>query len=182
MERMKSTGGHPVAHAASGTPIAFEERLTQAKRDARKFRRDGPRFSAKMSAFLAAIRVMPLVKRAAQAAGVHRSSHYRKLKSCFAYAEAFQEAQMIGIDAIWDLAVERAMCGWEEPLVCRGRISLRKDPATGAMNSYYGAQVRQPPADVPPGTLSFSFCPRVALRGIEPQPGRTTAGRPPACG
>ena len=81
MERMKSTGGHRVTHAASGTPIALEERLTQAKRDARRFRRDHPRFSAKMSAFLAAIQVMPLVKRAAKAARIHRSSHYRKLKS-----------------------------------------------------------------------------------------------------
>jgi hypothetical protein len=133
MERMKSTGGHRVTHAASGTPMTLEERLTQAKRDARRFRRDWPRFSAKMSAFLAAIQVMPLVKRAAKAAGVHRSSHYRKLKSCPAYAETFQEAQMIGIDFIWDLAVERAVLGWEEPLVYRGRISLRRDPATGAM-------------------------------------------------
>ena len=53
--------------------------------------------------------------------------------ACPAYAEAFQEAQMIGIDFIWDLAVERAVLGWEEPLVYRGRISLRRDPATGAM-------------------------------------------------
>jgi len=86
-----------------------------------------------MTAFLAAIQVMPLVKRAAKAAGVHRCSHYRKLESSPAYASVFREAQRIGYDAIFDLAVERAVIGWDEPIVYRGRISLRKDPDTGEL-------------------------------------------------
>ena len=40
---------------------------------------------------------------------------------------------MIGWDTISDLAVERAMLGWEEPIVFRGRVSLRKDPDTGEL-------------------------------------------------
>src|ERR1039457_2160081 len=47
-------------------------------------------FGPKIRAFLAAIRVMPNVTRAAHAAKIHKSQHYFKLKSSSEYAAAFQ--------------------------------------------------------------------------------------------
>jgi hypothetical protein len=80
-------------------------------------------FGPKITAFLAAIRVMPNVKRAAKAAGIHRSQHYAKLQSSLEYRAAFDACLAIGFDALSDTAVERAEIGWEEPLVYKGRLT-----------------------------------------------------------
>jgi hypothetical protein len=88
-------------------------------------------FGPKITAFLAAIRVMPNVTRAAKAAKIKRSQHYAKLKSSPEYAAAFREALQIGCDALSDVAVTRATDGWEEPIVYQGKIALQKDPGTG---------------------------------------------------
>jgi hypothetical protein len=65
-------------------------------------------FRPKINAFLAAIRVMPNVTRAALAAKINRSQHYAKMKSSPEYAAAFQEARQMRCDAISDVAVTRA--------------------------------------------------------------------------
>ena len=131
---MKNTGSYAISLADSGTHLALVARSTTPAKGEVPGARERPRpFSPKMTAFLAAIQVMPLVKRAAKAAGVHRCSHYRKLQSSPAYATAFREAQKIGYDAILDIALERAVIGWDKPIVYRGRIALRKDPQTGQM-------------------------------------------------
>jgi len=131
---MKSTGKLRITLPDKGTHLALVPRsTTRAKSDAPLVRVPTGRFSPKMTAFLAAIEVMPLVKRAAKAAGIHRCSHYRKLQSSAAYASAFREAQRIGYDAIFDRAVELAVMGWDEPIVYLGRISFRKDPETGEL-------------------------------------------------
>jgi hypothetical protein len=88
-------------------------------------------FGPKMTAFLAAIRVMPNVTRAAHAAKINKSQHYDKFKSSPEYASAFQEALRMGCDALSDVAVTRATDGWEEPLVYQGRIAMQKDRGTG---------------------------------------------------
>ena len=88
-------------------------------------------FGPKIRAFLAAIRVMPNVTRAAHAAKIHKSQHYAKLKSSPEYAAAFQQALQIGYDALSDVAVTRATDGWEEPIVYQGRIALQEEPGTG---------------------------------------------------
>ena len=88
-------------------------------------------FGPKITAFLAAIRVMPNVTRAARAARIHKSQHYAKLKSNPEYAAAFREALQIGCDALSDVAVTRATDGWEEPVVYQGKIAMQKDPGTG---------------------------------------------------
>jgi hypothetical protein len=88
-------------------------------------------FGPKITAFLAAIRVMPNVTRAARAARINKSQHYAKLKSSPAYAAAFQQALQMGLDALSDVAVTRATEGWEEPVVYQGRIALQEDPGTG---------------------------------------------------
>jgi hypothetical protein len=88
-------------------------------------------FGPKITAFLAAIRVMPNVTRAAHAAKINKSLHYAKLKSSPEYAAAFQNAMQMGCDALSDVAVTRATEGWEEPVVFQGRIALQEDPRTG---------------------------------------------------
>ena len=88
-------------------------------------------FGPKISAFLAAIRVMPNVTRAARAAKIHKAQHYFKLKSSPEYAAAFQEALQMGYDALSDVAVTRATDGWEELIVYQGKIALQEEPGTG---------------------------------------------------
>jgi hypothetical protein len=88
-------------------------------------------FGPKIRAFLAAIRVMPNVTRAAHAAKIHKSQHYFKLKSSPEYAAAFQQALQMGCDALSDVAVMRATDGWEEPVVYQGKIALQGVPGTG---------------------------------------------------
>jgi hypothetical protein len=89
------------------------------------------RFSPKVDAFLAAIRVMPNVTRAAHAAKIHRSQHYAKMKSSPEYEAEFQDALRVGCDALSDVAVIRATEGWEEPVVYQGKIALHEEPGSG---------------------------------------------------
>jgi hypothetical protein len=88
-------------------------------------------FGSKISAFLAAIRVMPNVTRAARAAKINKSQHYAKLKSSPEYAATFRQALQEGFDTLSDVAVTRATDGWEEPVVYQGRIALQEDAGTG---------------------------------------------------
>src|SRR6266481_6389593 len=80
----------------------------------------------KMSAFLAAIRVMPNISAAADAAGISRAAHYAKLKTSPAYASAFAVALEIGVEGLSDVAVQRASAGWEEPLIYQGGLCYPK--------------------------------------------------------
>lgn len=81
-----------------------------------------PPLRPKVYAFLAAIRVLPCVERAAAAAGINKSAHYSRLKRDPKYAEAFAEALQIGVDALSDTAVIRANEGWEEPVIYQGEL------------------------------------------------------------
>ena len=76
-------------------------------------------FSPRINKFLAAIRVMPNVTRAAHAAGINKSQHYAMLESCPEYAAEFQRALQMGHDALSDLAVARATEGRDEPMFVR---------------------------------------------------------------
>jgi hypothetical protein len=87
-------------------------------------------FGSKISAFLAAIRVMPNVTRAARAAKINKSQHYAKLKSSPEYATMFRQALQEGFDALSDVAVTRATDGWEEPVIYQGRIALQEYAGT----------------------------------------------------
>ena len=111
----------PLAKRGTGSPARKE------KEKAINMKNFGP----KMTAFLAAIRVMPNVTRAAHAAKINKSQHYDKFKSSPEYASAVQEALRMGCDALSDVAVTRATDGWEEPLVYQGRIAMQKDRGTG---------------------------------------------------
>ena len=86
-------------------------------------------FSPRINKFLAAIRVMPNVTRAAHAAGINKSQHYAMLESSPEYAAEFQRSLKMGYDALSDLAVARATEGWDEPIVSQG--SSADDASTG---------------------------------------------------
>ena len=86
----------------------------------------------KISAFLAAIRVLPCIERAAKAANINKAAHYSKLHTDPRYAKEFSTALQIGIDALSDVAVERASIGWEEPVIYQGMLCypLKQDKKT----------------------------------------------------
>lgn len=94
---------------------------------------DTKHFGPKITAFLAAIRVMPNVTRAAHAAKINKSLHYAKRKSSPEYAAEFRLAEQMGYDAVSDVAVTRATEGWQEPVVHKGKIALQEDPFTGEL-------------------------------------------------
>jgi hypothetical protein len=86
-------------------------------------------FSPRINKFLAAIRVMPNITRAAHAAKIDKSQHYAMLESCPEYAAEFQRSLKMGYDALSDIAVARATGGWVEPTVFQG--GNEEDPSTG---------------------------------------------------
>ncbi len=84
--------------------------------------------------FLACYRETGSVTRAAEAAKIHRSIHYRRLQTDAAYKAAFDEAQEVAIAVLEDEAVRRAVEGVEEPLTYKGEFSyLPKVDAQGAL-------------------------------------------------
>lgn len=104
------------------TPESDSQELIQAgdqvaDPDVEVIRRPSP----KLHAFLAAIRKLPQIRRAAEAAGISPAAHYKRLKVDPEYAEAFEAAFAVGLDAISDVAIERATLGWEEPVIWQGQ-------------------------------------------------------------
>jgi len=77
----------------------------------------------KPGAFLAAFRLTASVTKAAKAAKLDRSLHYRWLKEDPAYAPAFAEAAAEAAQLLEDEAVRRAYEGVEEPLVYKGEFT-----------------------------------------------------------
>jgi hypothetical protein len=86
----------------------------------------GQKFGPKITAFLAAIRVMPSVRSAARAARIDRSQHYYKMTVDPVYAKAFQAAVTHGLESMSDVATERAMEGWDEPIVYEGNFQYER--------------------------------------------------------
>lgn len=71
--------------------------------------------------FLAALSETGNVTMAASAAGLSRQSLYRHRKTDQAFAEAWAEAERIGVEAMEDEAKRRAFAGYEEPVYQGGR-------------------------------------------------------------
>lgn len=88
-----------------------------------------PNWGPKTLAFLAATRQYPNVTAAAEAAGVSREAHYRRLKRNPAYLAAFEEAWRAGIEAMVDEATRRAMKGVSRPVLYHGvPVMMPVDP------------------------------------------------------
>lgn len=77
------------------------------------------------SAFLAALRVVPVVASACEAAGVVTSTAYRAREADALFAEAWAEAMRDGIDAAEAEAFRRGVYGYEEPVFHQGQLVPR---------------------------------------------------------
>jgi DNA-binding CsgD family transcriptional regulator len=120
----------------------------------------------KLHAFLAAIAAVPSVTRAAQAAGIHRSFHYSRYESDPVYKAAFDRAWEMGIAACEDDAVEKAMIGYDEPVIYQGQLQyevVRDEKGEVVMNgdkpAFRPLIIRRPN----PGLQQF------ILRGAKPE-------------
>jgi hypothetical protein len=88
-------------------------------------------FGPKTRAFLAAIRQVPSITRAAKAAGISRELHPHRLKQQYSddpekrayalrYKAAFEEAWEVGCNSLESTAIERCMLGVDEPVFYQG--------------------------------------------------------------
>jgi hypothetical protein len=76
-------------------------------------------------AFLAALRELPVIKHACVAVGIDRTTAWRTRKSDEAFAEAWDAAMEEGVDRAEAEAFRRAVVGFEEPVIDRGRLAYR---------------------------------------------------------
>lgn len=60
--------------------------------------------------------------RLAKAVGIEPAQHYKWIARNAAYWQAFADVQEDVTWTLQDAAVERAMDGWEEPVLYRGRV------------------------------------------------------------
>lgn len=75
-------------------------------------------------AYLAALRQVPVIKHACEAAGVDRTTAWRA-RDDEAFAEAEREAMEEGIDRAEAEAFRRGVVGFEEPVIDKGRLAYR---------------------------------------------------------
>ncbi len=89
-------------------------------------------------AFLAALREVPVVSRACEAVGIERSTAYRAAEADPAFQQAWNDAMEQGIDRAEQEAFRRAVVGFEEPVIDKGRMAYRYeryvDEETGEEN------------------------------------------------
>lgn len=76
-------------------------------------------------AFLAALRELPVIAHACKAVGIERSTAYRAREADEAFAEAWDDAMEEGIDRAEQEAFRRAVVGFEEPVIDKGRLAYR---------------------------------------------------------
>jgi hypothetical protein len=78
------------------------------------------------TAFLRAYEATGSISKAAEAAGIDRTQHYRRLKQDKNYAQAFAESTELAINVLEEEALRRAVYGVDEPVVFKGRFSYDK--------------------------------------------------------
>lgn len=76
-------------------------------------------------AFLAALRELPVIAHACKAVGIERSTAYRAREADQAFADAWDDAVEEGIDRAEQEAFRRAVVGFEEPVIDKGRLAYR---------------------------------------------------------
>lgn len=75
--------------------------------------------------YLEALRNVPVIKHACEAAGVDRVTAWRARQDDEEFAKAEQEAMEEGIDRAEHEAFRRAVVGFEEPVIDKGRLVYR---------------------------------------------------------
>ena len=73
--------------------------------------------------FLEALRHMPIIRHACEAAGVHRVTAWRAREADEGFAAAWDDAIEDGIDKAEQEAYRRAVDGWHEPVIDKGRLA-----------------------------------------------------------
>jgi AcrR family transcriptional regulator len=81
--------------------------------------------------FLAALREVPVVQHGCDAAGVNRSTVYRARETDKVFAEAWEQAMETGVDRAEQEALRRAVVGFEEPVIDKGRLAYRYERHVG---------------------------------------------------
>jgi hypothetical protein len=76
-------------------------------------------------AFLAALRELPVIAHACKAVGIERSTAYRARETDEDFANAWDDAMEEGIDRAEQEAFRRAVVGFEEPVIDKGRLAYR---------------------------------------------------------
>lgn len=76
-------------------------------------------------AYLAALRQVPVIKHACEAAGIDRTTAWRAREADEEFAKAEQEAMEEGIDRAEAEAFRRGVVGFEEPVIDKGRLAYR---------------------------------------------------------
>jgi len=76
-------------------------------------------------AYLEALRQVPVIRHALEAAGVNRSTAWRARESDEEFAKAEQDAMEEGVDRAEQEAFRRAVVGFEEPVIDKGRLAYR---------------------------------------------------------
>src|SRR5215831_1541733 len=79
------------------------------------------RTPSRLAVFLRIYEETGRLTEAAKAAGIHRSTHYRKLASDPEYRKAFEEAESRAAQSLEDEAIRRARDGVKRPLMYRGK-------------------------------------------------------------
>lgn len=74
-------------------------------------------------AFLEALRQVPVVARACEAAGIDRPTAYRRRQADKDFAEAWDDALETGVDRAEAEAFRRGMVGFEEPVIHQGVLT-----------------------------------------------------------
>jgi hypothetical protein len=75
--------------------------------------------------YLEALRNVPVMKHACEAAGIERTTAWRARESDEEFAKAEQEAMEEGVDRAEQEAFRRAVVGFEEPVIDKGRLAYR---------------------------------------------------------
>lgn len=75
--------------------------------------------------YLAALREIPVVAHGCKAVGIERSTAYRAREADQDFAKAWDEAMEEGIDRAEQEAFRRAVVGFEEPVIDKGRLAYR---------------------------------------------------------
>ena len=89
-------------------------------------------------AFLAALREVPIVQHACNAAGIERCTAYRARQADEAVAKAWEEAMEAGVDRAEQEAFRRGVVGFHEPVIDKGRLAyvyerVMEDDGTGKL-------------------------------------------------
>lgn len=76
-------------------------------------------------AFLEALRNVPVIRHACEAVGINRVTAWRAREADEEFARAWDDALEEGIDRAEQEAFRRAVVGFEEPVIDKGRLAYR---------------------------------------------------------